>query len=55
LTWGAAADKFQKYTYGSSKVAITTGPLGLQHQMITQKFDADTLQITSIIIPMSTS
>jgi hypothetical protein len=52
---GAAADKFQKYTYGLSKVAFTTGPLGLQHELITQKFVADTLQITSIIIPMPKS
>jgi hypothetical protein len=28
----AAANK----TFGSSKVAITTGPLGLQHELITQ-------------------
>ena len=42
---GAAADKIQKYTFGSSKVAITTGPLGLQHELITQKFAADTIQI----------
>ena len=49
---GAAADKTKKYTFGSSKVAITTGPLGLQHELITQKFAADTIQITSIIIPM---
>ena len=34
---GAAADKIQKYTFGSSKVAITTGPLELQHELITQK------------------
>jgi hypothetical protein len=37
---GAATDKLQKYTYGSNKVAITTGPLGLQHELITQ-FAAD--------------
>jgi hypothetical protein len=29
--------------------------LGLQHELITQKFVADTLQITSIIIPMPKS
>lgn len=34
---GAAADKYQKYIFGSSKVVITMGPLGLQHELITQK------------------
>jgi hypothetical protein len=29
--------KYKKYTFGSSKVAVTTGPLGLQHELITQK------------------
>ena len=52
---GAATYKTKKYTFGSSKVAITTGPLGLQHELITQKFAANTLQITSIIIPMPKS
>jgi hypothetical protein len=34
---GATADKIQKYAFSSSKVAITMGLLGLQHELITQK------------------
>jgi hypothetical protein len=49
---GAIVHIFENIHMRFCKVVITTGPLGLPHELITQKFAADIIQITSIKLLM---